>query len=201
MGNDPVNPRGGNQPAFDADLHPLVDPSRSLVEDLGGIVDDIRQIATDLGARPYRVFSVTYRWTGGEIGRGTPEVVSETEFLPTPLVSMKPITQFVTSGGVIERGGTTLEELSPRYTEDQIQALCHGDRTCSGPGFQTFIEVTQDRRDGASPRRRFTTDSAPVRDPDDFEWSVRIQKQDGDRSRSGEPSRVGMRDPFSGPRR
>jgi hypothetical protein len=193
------NPRGPDQPAFDPELHPLADPERSLVESLGGIVDDIRQINTDLGARPYRVFSVTLKWSGGEIGRGDAEVVSETEFLPTPdLSSINSVRRSLLSGGNVERGGLALYEISPRYTEDQLDALCYGDRECRGPAFQTFIEVSIDRRDGdRTKRRRFTIAAVPYRDAKRFQWTVDLTKQDGDRKPDGTVQELGERDPFA----
>lgn len=193
-----MNPRGANFPNFDPDLHPAASPETSLVEDLGAIVDDVRQIATDVGARPYRVFAVTYRWTGGEIGRGTCEIASEVEFLPTPRESS--LTAFrkqVLAGGTVERGTMTLTEISPRYTEDEIDVLCYGARSCRGPGFQTFIEMSIDRRDGdRTKRRRLSVSAAPYRDTDALCWRVDLVRQDADRAPDGAPTVPFDRDPF-----
>ena len=195
-----MNPRGANQPNVDPSLHALAAPETSLVESLGSIVDDVQQIATDLGARPYRVFSVTYRWSGGDVGRGLPEVISETELLPTPETSsMTAIRRNLLAGGTVERGGLTLKYVSPRYSEDQLDDLCFGTQECQGPGVQTFIEVSIDRRDGdRTRRRRFAIAAAPYRDVDAMSWRIDMIKQDADRSPSGVPGGVpSNRDPFS----
>lgn len=178
------NPRI-DTPDLDPDLHPNPDPERSLVEDLGDTVDELRQLYTDFGMRPYRVFSVVYLWTGGAIGRGEAIVESEKEFLPTPWVDTKPVRSDPRSGGIVERGMATLREVSPRLTEDEISDMCgceHRD-----PARQTFIEVTMDARDGSSKRRRFAVAGVPYRNAGGFEWEVQIVRQDQDRERDGRP--------------
>jgi hypothetical protein len=171
-------------PNVDPTLGPNPAPGRSVAEDMGEVVDELRQLHTDLGMRPYRVFSVVLRWSGGEPGRGTAEVVSEREFLPTPLADLRPLTRVVTSGGVVERGGSRLSELSPRYTEDDIKALFFVQPLPKG--HQGFIEITVDARDGQSPRRRFTVKSPPIRDASGWEWTVRLESEDEARTRAGE---------------
>ena len=77
--DDPPRPRSNPRPVppdRDPSLHPNPMPSLSLVESLGYVADDLRQIYTNLGARPYRINAVVVRWTGGAIGRGKQEVVS-----------------------------------------------------------------------------------------------------------------------------
>lgn len=184
------NPRI-DQPNTDMELHPNSAPSASLVESFGALVDDLRQLYTDVGLRPYRMFSVTYRWLGGEIGRGEPVVVDETEFLPTPKISMMGLRGDPKSAGLAERGDIRVTEISPRYTEDQIFSLFH----CSPlpKGYQGFIEVTMDARDGSSPRRRFSVFGVPSREADKFQWSTQLVRQDASRTRSGEPNPVGLR--------
>jgi hypothetical protein len=144
------------------------------------------------------VLSVTYRWTGGEIGRGRPEVVSESEFLPTPEVSsMTSVRRTLLSGGNVERGGLTMTQVSPRYTEEQLNYLCYGVDECRGPSFQTFVEVSVDRRDGdRTKRRRFTIAAAPYRDVDAMSWRVDMVRQDVERTPSGVPDVPTDRDPF-----
>jgi len=148
---------------------------------MGGLVDELRQIQTDLGMRPYRVWSVLVEWSGGEVGRGDPRVVGEQELLPTPLVDTRPVRFELRSGGRIDRGVITLREISPRYTEDQILAMFH-----VKPGFQAFIEVKHDARDGErTERRRFAVVGQPWRDAENFQWVVRIGTEQESRSRDG----------------
>lgn len=166
----------------DPEVHPSPSPGRTLVEDLGELADDLRQMYTDFGLRPYRVWSVTYRWTGGGIGLGEMVLASETEMLPTPkfttTVKRKP-----QDAGYVERGDAKLREISPRYTEDQVRSLFH--REPLPKGFQGFIEVRIDERDGNAQRRRFTVSDVPYRDAEKFEWVATLTKQDADRDRAG----------------
>lgn len=174
------------------------DGARTLVDDLGELADDMRQIGVDLGLRPYRVFSVRLRWSGDRVGLGEPAVVLEEEFLPTPKVSTSLRREAREPGGWVERGRTTLTEVSPRYTEAQIDALCP--RT--GPANEErFIEIRMDSRDENAPRRRFVVAEAPERRAERFDWRVVLVPQDDARTRAGAPV-VAPRTPYDrgGPR-
>jgi len=175
------------QPGRDPALHPNRSPGRSLVESLGGLVDDLRQMQTDFGMRPYRLFSVVVKWTGGSSGRGDAVVVSERELLPTPkLLGTEALQGVASPGGYLNRGSVRLVQVSPRYTEDDVRALFHVQplpTDCDG-----FIEMRIDARDGVTDRRRFIVSSPPFRNAERFEWVVPINSQQGDRTRSGEVS-------------
>lgn len=176
------NTRGGDQPQYDPDLGPSPDPQMSLVSALGSVVDDIRQIATDLGARPYRVFSVTQSWSGGERGRGVLTVTCEEEFLPTPLVKDWFVRRELENVGSVERGIVELREVSPRYTEAQIMSLCPYPPCSNASGTETFIEMRIDSRDGTEVKhRRFVVANAPFLDAEKFEWRVKLIPQEGAR--------------------
>lgn len=173
------------QPGRDPALHPNRAPGRSLVESLGGVVDSLRQLATDFGLRPYRIFSVVVKWTGGSSGRGDAVVVSERELLPTPkLVDTASLEGEATPGGYLNRGSVRLVQVSPRYTEDDARALFHVQPLPTD--MDGFIEMRIDARDGSTERRRFTVKSVPFRNAGRFEWVVPLTSQQGDRSRSGE---------------
>jgi hypothetical protein len=177
----------------DPEVHPNPRPQQSLVEELGGTVDELRQLKTDFGLRPYRVFSVIERWSGGESGRGEVVVESEVELLPTPkVVDIKPVRGVATPAGLDEKGGIRLKEISPRYTEDDIRALFHVQPL--GKDQDGFLEVRVDERDGSTMRRRFTIKGTPFRDAEKFEWSAYLTTQNADRSRAGQ-----VQDDVSGP--
>ncbi len=185
-----MNPRGANQPGIDPTLHPLAAPELSLVESLGAVADDIRQIATDLGARPYRVFSVVYEWSGGEPGLGDACVASQEELLPTPKLGLEGLSREARAAGLVERGVMTLSEISPRYTEEQIRQLL-ADGSTLPRRFQAFVEVQMDRRDGDDqPRRRFAVMGVPSRDAENFQWTARLLRQDAQRLPDGKPNPV-----------
>lgn len=170
--------------------HPNPNPERSLFEEMGEIADEMRQIETDLGARPYRVFAVVLEWTGKEKGRGDPVVVRETELLPTPLVRLRGVRTTAGSGGKAEKGYTEITEISPRYTEDELQWSFHVKQPSEG--VEVFYEVRQDARDGRQPvRRRFVLRSPPERNVEEHEWILRLSVQDERRSRTGEPNKAG----------
>lgn len=192
--NDPLrrlNPRT-QTPNDDPALKPLQAPERSLVEELGDEVDDLRQLYTEFGLRPYRVFSVVVSWPGGAVGRGKPVVVSEAEFLPTPEVrDMQGINNVARAAGVVERGQVQLRQLSPRYTEEDLAVLFH--QQPLPPAHQGWIEVRIDRRDGATKRRRLFPQAIPYRKAAGFEWRANLTSQDERRSRFGEPNVPGPR--------
>lgn len=164
--------------------HANPQPQQSLVESLGGLVDELRQLHTDFGLRPYRVFSVVIGYSGGEVGRGTASVVSEAELLPTPkLVDMKSVRGISRPAGFDEEGNITLRQISPRYTEDDISEIFFQQPLPKGS--LGFLEVRVDERDGSTKRRRFTVKGTPFRDAGKFEWSVRLTSQSHDRNRDG----------------
>lgn len=177
------NPRAV-KPNEDPALGPNPAPGASLVEQLGPTADNLRQLYTEFGLRPYRVFSVVVKWSGGASGLGDAVVASETELLPTPLVKdMKPIRGVSKPAGRNEEGGIMLTQISPRYTEDDIRALFHTQPL--GEALDGFLEVRVDSRDGEAVRRRFSVKGAPYRDAGKFEWSARLRIQYADRSRAG----------------
>jgi hypothetical protein len=187
----PTNPRPVEPNDEPGELHPATNPPCTLAEQLGETVDELRQLQTDFGLRPYRVFSVVYRWTGGAVGRGEIEVVGETELLPTPKIgegvqgNNSLVRGELRAAGAVERGDVTLKEISPRYTEDQVRTLFH--QIPLPQGHQGFVEVTMDARDGLSPRRRFIVVGAPLRRADAFEWRASLRRQDAQRDRYGRP--------------
>ena len=163
---------------------------RSLAADLGEVVDEARQTLTDLGMRPYRVFSVVERWSGGAIGRGQPKVIQSTELVPPPFVDFMPLARRYGSAGSVERGDIILRKISPRYTEDELFALV---RPVTTPGEAAYIEIVQDGRFGAlgalPRRRRFVVSGTPWLDQARFEWLVKVRAQDNARTRRGAPVR------------
>jgi hypothetical protein len=188
MAETSINPRGPTPPNFDnrLDENPSAGcgqtgPLSTLVEDLGPIVDDIRQIAVDLGARPYTVHVVRLRWTGGEIGRGQAEVSLDEPLLPIPLV--RDIGQHerrLTEGGTAERGNAVMTGVSARYTEDELETFF-----CQVDGEEAFLEVRIDQRDGTPKRRRYTLARPPERRPTRVDWRMVLWRQDSDRQRDG----------------
>lgn len=192
---DPPGPRTNPRavrPNDDTRLEALGSPELSLVEELGEVADDLRQLNTEFGLRPYRLFSIVIQHTGGAKGRGDSVLLSETEFLPTPYITeVDQLRGQLTPGGTDEQGRIRVTEISPRYTEDDIRTLFHIQPLPDGQ--EGFLEMRMDRRDGNAPRRRFTVQNAPMRRADKFDWTVRLLEQQPPRSRSGQLHQAGFR--------
>lgn len=198
--NATSNPRG-ILPSDLPGIGPAPSPERTFGNELQTTVDEIRQIVTDLGFAPYRVFSILIRWTGGAIGRGQATCVEEKEILPTPRVTETSGVQGeLRSAGVVERGSVVLDRISAGYTEDELRSLfmlapVGAEAPASGlrPGEQVFVELRVDARDGLTERRRFIVVGVPYRDQKNMQWKVRLQRQDVERARNGEPGGISGR--------
>lgn len=164
-------------------LRPNEVPERSYVECFGDVVDDIRQLATDFGARPYRVFLVTVEWDGEKPGRGKQKILSEEEFLPTPNVDLSAISYQVTAAGRTDQGVVRMYEVSPRYTEDDLHRMIGSELEDNQ---QTFIEVRLDNREGAEPiRHRLTFSGVPYYDATGAQWILTLKIQYENRTKAG----------------
>jgi hypothetical protein len=179
----------GRNPRFptpnqDPRLHLLADPACALVEQIAGLVDDARQLAVDVGLRPYEVWSVVVRWSGGERHRGTPSILWEQPFLPVPKVTgVSEVDRDLRAGGAVKRGTIRLEKLSARYTQEQICTLFPSPEQL-GRADEHFIETRIDGRDGSrTVRARYVVSGTPERRP--LDWTVKLTKQDANRERDG----------------
>lgn len=191
---DPTIPRENPRiitPNNDSRIGPIPQPEDSLANCLGAVADDLRQLYTAFGLRPYRLFSIVTRWTGGEHGRGDEVLVSEVELLPTPRVSLSGLRGSLSDGGLRERGTLRVDQISPRYTEDDINAIFHVHPL---PASHTgWIEMREDARDGSKMiRRRFVVQGTPARHADRFSWEVDLTQQDPSRNRLGQINRTGV---------
>lgn len=171
-------------------LHPLARPEGSLAHRLGRVADNVRQIATNLGARPYRVFLVWVLWTGTERGEGEAEVQRELELLPTPKVAtLDSVTYSIFHAGTIPAGSIKLSEVSTRYTFDELTGhmipLLHEDVIPQPHAF--FYEVREDGRGDPRPlRQRYRVMSYPFRDAENAQWTLMLERISEDRGRDGE---------------
>jgi len=176
------NPRA-QPPNHDPALGEIFNPQTSLVESLGNTVDSIRQIAVDLGVRPYKVHAVRVKWSGGEIGRGTPETVLDQAIVPTPRIrNVTSVNRESTTAGTSEKGNIRLDRISPRYTEDEIKYY-FSTQSDLGVDEEGFVEIYVDERDGQTQRKRYVVSRVPERRPDKFDWVVTLRKQEDNRQR------------------
>lgn len=158
----------------DPTLRPLsgFEVGTSLATDLMSTADSLRQLYTDFGLRPYRVFLVWVSYTTDEdhdglvdvddqgvhadadtIGAGRPYLLAEIELLPTPRVSVGGVRQNTDAVGRTEVGGATVDQISPAMSEDILQGLMpefidpqHPEQL--RPGIAFFYEVQEDRPAG-----------------------------------------------------
>lgn len=181
--------------------HELDGPPRglyreTLASDLVDIVDEIRQLNSEFGIRPYRVFMIHSQWTGGEVGVGQEQITSRIEILPTPrLKGMDSLSTIVDPTGLTEDGSVDVDQISARYTEDDLTGRTPDlndpnlPRTSAG-AVDFYWEVHENR--GQTPNtvlRRFNPKGVPHLSRDGFQWRIALVKQDYDRGRNGETER------------
>jgi hypothetical protein len=159
--------------------------SQSLIASLAPCIDQLRDVATQLGARPYQVLLVWTRWAGGERGVGVEEIIRTEALLPTPKIAdVAGLSRALQPIGIDEVGSVTVTEISTRYTEDFLLGLGVGGTPI--PEDQNFFwEVHYPRPDGGGVRRRFTPKSAPSYSATRFQWSITLLRASEDRTRAG----------------
>lgn len=150
---------------------------------MSGIMDFGRDIAAQLGLRPYRVSFVHVRWTGPKRGDGIEEVVTQRDILPRPSVTdMSGLVRELTPSQIDEAGTILITKISAAYSEDQI--LC---RPSTGRPLPLNEAVYYEVQLGASGERRRLVPvggGAPTFKPVGG-WSVAVTIQSGARGRSG----------------
>ncbi|GAC1446924.1 MAG: hypothetical protein PVSMB8_04850 [Vulcanimicrobiaceae bacterium] len=174
-----------------AKLRPLTPEQAkgTLAHRFGRIGNNLRQLATKLGARPYRVFLVWVTWSGPERGVGDQRLFKEDEILPTPLVkSLDGVSLSASGAGVIPIGSIEVSEINAYRTNDELIGKMiptpHEDQIPNPIDF--FYEVHEDGRGDPLPvRHRYRVLSPPVRRATRVDWIVRLERASEDRSRTG----------------
>jgi len=162
---------------------------QSLMTKLIPVADSLRNLITVLGDRPYRVQLVRTRFASGTRGRGPESVVFVRDILPTPLVvDMTSLTEMVTPIGVNEQGTVQLQEISGRYTEDELIGV-DAVGNVPGPADCVYYEIQFYRRDGLpAEKRRFVKQSAPYYKASGFQWNITLVNANENRERDGTPA-------------
>lgn len=162
------------------------DFARTLIQKLTPTVDAVRNLNTVFGARPYQVRLIHTRWTGGERNVGAEEVILEMMILPTPKVApLDALRASIQVVGEIEEGSVRVMEISPRYTEDQLQGLVSfGNPIDADINF--YWEISFATANGPGPRRRFIG-NVPSYNPTRAQWTIDLERAIGDRTRDGDP--------------
>ena len=187
-----------NDPAAELpELAGMVRPLRpeevraSLMGEISPIVDDLRQIAVDLGLRPYRVFIVHVLWTGVKVGDGNPVEISRREILPTPRIrDMSATTEVLSAFGRVEEGGIVIDRISAKYSEDDLTGktpdLIDPAMTRTGKRNGEYFWEVQENRPGFPKTipRRYVHAAVPTLMRGGSHWRIPLNKQNVDRSRN-----------------
>lgn len=170
-------------PELEGKVRPLSPGAKTLGESIGPAIDQIRNIATALGLRPYRVFLVHWQWPSSR-GVGVPVEVSRRELLPTPVVSdMGGIPMNLSALGITELGGVVLTNVSQKYSEDDLigrtpdmRGIVHT-KTSKG-NMEFFYEIVEARRTNPPPTpRRFSVSGVPMLNRSGMRWKVMLARQ------------------------
>jgi hypothetical protein len=148
---------------------------------MGGVADRVRQIATNLGARPYRVFLVWTRATGEERGEGTDQEIARVEILPTPVSeSLDAITRGPFAAGAYPVGSIRLREVSTSFDFGTLSGklLPDGRRVDTIPQpWDFYYELFEDGRHEATPEpMRFRLLSPPAMDAENVQWVMALER-------------------------
>ncbi len=149
----------------------------TLAHRLGGRVDRIRQIATNLGIRPYRVFLTWVKWSGESAGEGEPSVMKRIELLPIPKVqNIDAIQRSLYSAGTLPVGSVRVDRISVGYTEDQLSGRKSGDDSIPDD-LDFFYEIVEDGRgDDPAYRNKYRLASQPFRKAGSVYWVVVLER-------------------------
>lgn len=173
--------------------------ARTLVARLGPVADNIRQIATNMGARPYRVFLIWTITGGAERGEGTEQLVHEEELLPTPEVQdLTSIALQPYSAGKLPVGAVKVSQISTSYGEDVLAGRLLPDGRKPNERRGDFFYEVREVAAVAAPcgpseeglvrepeRKRFRLLSGPYRPPTRVMYEVVLERSSEDRTRAG----------------
>lgn len=159
-----------------------------------GVIDRARQIAVNMGARPYRVELVWTTWTGAERGEGTERELARLELLPSPQVTdLTSVALNAFSAGKLPVGSVRLSEVSAgRYTEDLLRGLRLPDGSRLDERKNDFyFDVHEDGRnlapDELAERKRFRVMAGPHLSSCCTQYSIVLERASKDPNRMGAP--------------
>lgn len=181
-------------PALRGELDPTrpEEMPRTLAGELIPVADSIRELYSAFGIRAYRCYLVHGQWSGQRRGEGVLQIISRRELTPTPRVrDLGQVSEVLRSTGLTEEGGVVIDQISGRYTEDDLMGLTPDlqepalQRT-SRAMVEFFWEIVESRPSTPTPIvRRFRPVSVPMLSRDGFAWTVGLTKQDFDSGRTG----------------
>jgi hypothetical protein len=168
---------------------------RTLAFKLSGKVGPLRQIATKLGLRPYRVFLVWTKFTADERGAGDEREVLRKEILPTPRVeNLDAVSYTPYAVGIVPVGSIRVTRVSAReFTADMLRGRATNEDRIDEP-YSFFYEVVEDGRNDSMPiRMKYRLSATPFLQAGKTQWVLLLERISEDRDRSGE-SKLGQDD-------
>jgi hypothetical protein len=166
---------------------PIGAAARTVLARIAPAIDNARQVATEIGARPYQVFLVWGTWGGRERGEGDFGEVARVQLLPNPKVETMQFTSTPYSAGQLPVGAVRVSGISTSYAQPVLQ----GDELPNGQRFdkqkrtnEFFFEVVQDdRHETINPERaRMRLLSGPVLIPTRVSWEMQLERSSEDRT-------------------
>jgi len=151
--------------------HSAVD-ARPVADKLIDVIDKIRRVIhTKLGTRTYRVQVVTRRWSGGEVGVGTP-TITILEIEPRPRVERHEGDR-LSPGGRENQGDADITQISLRYSAEELQPP-------TPPGTEVAWRVI-DTGGQNQPDQWYVISADPVTrrgdlQEDNSDWKVRLKQ-------------------------
>lgn len=142
-------------------------------------VDSIRQIATKLGVRPYRVSLVWGVFAGDERGEGAEVEVKRIEILPTPRILPFRLEHSMFPIGWVPSGILRVKLISATLTEDMLLGKWvpnHHEIAIPQP-YSFHYEIVEDGRGDATPRpRKYRLSGAPYRAASSVMWEIVLER-------------------------
>lgn len=174
------------------------DAEHSLIERLsrpGGVVDRARGLATELGARPFRVFQVWTVFSGERRGQGEERMLYRHEIEPRPRVDTSSLTRNPMLVGVYAAGSVRVDEITVAHTFDELlgKVMPGGRAVPVDQGkVEFFYEVVEDGRgDNPASRGRFRLNNVPSRESENAQWVLILEPVSNPMKRDGQPERPG----------
>jgi hypothetical protein len=161
--------------------------ARSVLARISPAIDRARQVATEIGARPYLLFLVWGTWGGEQRGEGDFKEVARLQLLPTPRIEDPSFARTPFSAGVLPVGTLRVSQISASYTQPVLQ----GERLPNGQDFDLqhrrndfFYElVLDDRGPAENPERsRMRLLAGPTLMPTRVSWELQLERTSEDRA-------------------
>lgn len=161
--------------------------ARTVLARIAPAIDQARQVATNVGARPYLVFLVWGTWGGEQRGDGDFREAARLQLLPNPQVDTKQDTRTPYSAGVLPVGALRVSQISQSYTLPVLQgnALPNGhDFDLQNRRNDFFYEILlDDRSPSPEPERaRYRLLGTPVLIPTRVSWEMQLEHSSEDRT-------------------